>query len=76
MTNQNTQQKAMIRILLFMTGIMALIMATFCLAMPSSVEDMVGLDHETVNIVGYVLTAVGLGDLVVSLIIFKQRDKK
>ncbi len=77
MTNPQTpQQKTLIRILLFITGIMTLIVATICLAMPSDVEEIVGLDHKTINILGYALTAIGLGDLAVSLIIFKQRDRK
>lgn len=73
---QTTQQKAILQLMLFMTGVIALIFATMCLAMPSSVEEMVGLDAETVNILGIALTAIGLGDLVVSLIVFKRKDKK
>jgi len=73
---QMPKQKQLLRAVIFMAGIMALIVATICLAMPKSIEDMVGLDHETTNILGYALTAVGLGDIIVSLIIFKPRDRK
>ncbi len=73
---QTKQQKAMMRVMLFVTGVIALIFATMCLAMPLSVEEMVGLDPETVNILGIALTIIGLGDLLVSLVIFKRRDRK
>lgn len=73
---QTKQQKAMMRVMLFVTGVIALIFATMCLAMPLSVEEMVGLDPEIVNILGIALTIIGLGDLLVSLVIFKRRDRK
>ncbi|MGH1455255.1 MAG: hypothetical protein ACRBDI_00585 [Alphaproteobacteria bacterium] len=75
-TPQTQQQKTIIRIMLFMTGIIALVLATMCFAIPENIEEMMSMDTETVNILGIILTVIGLGDLAVSLIIFKRRDRK
>lgn len=76
MQTKALQQTAMIQIALFMTGVMALFLATACLAIPSTIEKMIGMDAETINILGYALTAVGIGDLVVSTLVFRRREKK
>lgn len=77
MTESNSvQNKTMFRLMLFTMGLVAFALATLCILSPDTVTDTLGLDSETTEILGYALYAVGLSDIAIALIMFKQRDRK
>ncbi len=78
MKNEKNQQntKTAARIMLFITGIIALVFATMCFAIPDNITSITGLDKDTTNILAIALTVIGFADLFASLVLFKPEDRK
>lgn len=57
------------------SGFMALL-GLFCFIKPTIIQDFIGLDAGTLNILGYALIGMATLDIIIFEFLFQERDRK
>ncbi len=72
----NPHKYTFIKLVLLQTGFLFIVFSSLILAYPEDAHYHLGMDQETLNILAYALMMVGVSDLIISLFIFRKKERK
>lgn len=75
LSNIPQKQLTIIRRVMFFTGLVFIGLSTFLLTQPEMLQNFIELDDDITQILSYAFLFIGVTDIILSLFIFRRKNK-